>query len=101
MKEKIEKVSVNTNFIATGSYLVDGLVKGITDNTFKAEAQARAMALEALDAVKKALNEGFYDEVGGYHDCGIGWSPEGTWCGECTSASCKYCPNVIKEKGEK
>lgn len=51
------KVSVNTNFIATGSYLVDGFVKGITDNTFKAEAQARAMALKALDAAKKALDE--------------------------------------------
>lgn len=49
---------------------------------------------------EKIKNEGFYDEVGGYHDCGIGWSPKGTWCGECTFASCKYCPNVIKEKRE-
>ena len=49
---------------------------------------------------EKIENEGFYDEIGGYHECGIGWSPKGTWCGECTSASCKYCPNVIKEKGE-
>lgn len=44
-------------YTAAGKYLVDGFAKGITDNTFKAEAKARAMALKALDAAKKALDE--------------------------------------------
>ena len=47
--------------------------------------------------IKEIENEGFYDEVGGYHDCGIGWSPKGTWCGECLKSSCKRCPNTEKE----
>lgn len=31
------------------------------------------------------------DEVGGVHDSGIGWNPNGVWCGECTKYSCKNC----------
>lgn len=49
------KESVNKSFETVGSYLVDGFVKGITDNTFKAEAQARAMADAALIAAKARL----------------------------------------------
>ena len=49
------KESINKSFKTVGSYLVDGFVKGITDNTFKAEAQARAMADAALIAAKARL----------------------------------------------
>ena len=51
------KELLNTLFKGVGKYLVDGFAKGITDNTFKAEAKAKAMALKALDAAKKALDE--------------------------------------------
>ena len=37
--------------------------------------------------------EAYYDEVGGYHDCAIGWNPNGVWCGECTRISCANCPS--------
>lgn len=37
--------------------------------------------------------EGYYDNIGGYHDCAEGWNPNGVWCGECTSISCAKCPN--------
>ena len=37
--------------------------------------------------------EGYYDEVGGYHDCAEGWNPNGVWCGECTNKSCAKCPS--------
>ena len=46
-----------SDYTTAGSYLVDGFAKGITDNTFKAEAKAKAMAIKALDAAKKALDE--------------------------------------------
>lgn len=37
-------------------------------------------------------NEDCYiDEVGGHHDSGIGWAPNGHWCGECTKSSCSKC----------
>lgn len=44
-----------SNFYAAGSYLVTGFSKGITANTYKAEAASRAMAIAALDAAKEAL----------------------------------------------
>lgn len=37
--------------------------------------------------------ESYYDEVGGFHSCAIGWNPNSVWCGECTKASCKDCDN--------
>lgn len=46
------------------------------------------------------LNERYIDEVGGYHDGGIGWNPNGIWCGECTSSSCKGCINEYIQKNE-
>lgn len=42
-------------FYEAGGYLVGGFAQGITDNTFIAEARARAMALAALAAAKQAL----------------------------------------------
>ena len=37
-------------------------------------------------------NDGYFDEVGGFHSEAIGWNPHGIWHGECTRASCKGCP---------
>lgn len=36
--------------------------------------------------------ETLIDEVGGEHDGGCGWHPDGTPCGECGSMSCGDCP---------
>ena len=44
-----------TGFYNAGTYLVQGFANGITVNTFKAVAKARAMALAALEAAKQAL----------------------------------------------
>lgn len=44
-----------TDFYSAGSYLVDGFVAGISENTFRAEAQAAAMAEAAKQAAEKAL----------------------------------------------
>lgn len=35
--------------------------------------------------------EGFFDSVGGFHRDGIGYSPNGEWCGECSRNSCESC----------
>lgn len=52
-----QKESLNTLFNSAGKYLVDGFARGIDENTFKAEAKARSMAIKALNAAKKALDE--------------------------------------------
>lgn len=49
------KETVYTDFVNLGSYLVDGLVQGIDENTFKAEAKARAMAKAAYIAAANEL----------------------------------------------
>lgn len=37
-------------------------------------------------------SESYYiDELGGIHDSGCGWAPDGTNCGECSHMSCKIC----------
>ena len=42
----------------------------------------------------------YYDEVGGFHSGGIGWNPNGVWCGECCNQSCSGCPSERIKKDE-
>ena len=44
-----------TSFYSAGSYLVDGFADGISVNSYKAAAKARAMALAAKKAAEEAL----------------------------------------------
>ena len=37
------------------------------------------------------------DELGGIHTDGVGYVPDGTFCGECTRQSCVGCPAWNKE----
>jgi hypothetical protein len=47
-------------------------------------------------------NEEFYkDEVGGKHGCGVGYNPNGVFCGECVKSTCKDCVNAHFKKEEK
>lgn len=36
-------------------------------------------------------NEPLVDELGGIHDECLGWSPSGTFCGECNNITCVGC----------
>ena len=47
----------HASFSLAGAYLVDGFVNGISANTYKAAAQAKAMASAADVAAKKELDE--------------------------------------------
>ena len=40
----------------------------------------------------------YYDDIGGFHDSGMGWNPNGNWCGECSKLNCKNCPNKTSEE---
>jgi len=33
----------------------------------------------------------YIDNVGGQHSCGVGWNPNGLWCGECSTSTCEGC----------
>lgn len=34
---------------------------------------------------------GYTDNLGGYHDSGVGWMPNGTYCRICKHSSCEDC----------
>lgn len=38
------------------------------------------------------------DEVGGVHESGCGWHPDGTPCGECSNMSCGSCRMYLTDK---
>lgn len=60
----------------------------------KPEIVAQVEAYENMTTPEfQMMDEGFKDEVGGYHEGGIGWNPLDEWCGECTSMTCKDCVN--------
>lgn len=39
------------------------------------------------------MPDAFKDEVGGVHEDGCGWSPDGEFCGECSKPTCQHCPS--------
>ena len=41
----------------------------------------------------------YIDEMGGIHDSGCGWAPDGSNCGECSNISCKVCGVYERIKG--
>lgn len=53
-----------SRFYDAGSYLVDGFCKGISENTYKAEAKSRAMAKAAAKAAEDELDEHSPSKVG-------------------------------------
>ena len=56
------------------------------------EVRQRLIDEEVADGFTKYSEDCYTDEVGGHHDSGMGWAPNGQWCGECTKSSCSKCP---------
>lgn len=44
-----------------------------------------------LDCPFKNDISGHIDNVGGIHEDGLGWNPNGVACGECSEISCENC----------
>lgn len=69
-------------------------IKGDTA-AIQAAQKAITLALGVVKGEHKLSYEwvdcGYVDDVGGHHDSGCGWMPDGTWCGECTQSSCRDC----------
>lgn len=74
----------------------------IVQVTIKGDAKAIAAAQKALTLAMEVVQQehqltyewvdcGFLDGVGGHHDSGCGWAPDGTYCGECSQSSCRNC----------
>ena len=44
------------------------------------------------DEELQQVSYGNYDSIGGVHDQGLGWNPNGVYCGECSFSTCVDCP---------
>lgn len=70
------------------------VLKG-SPQALQAAHKAILLALEVVQSEHPILYEwddcGFMDDVGGHHDNGCGWAPDGTYCGECPRSSCRDC----------
>lgn len=45
------------------------------------------------------VENGYTDEIGGFHYCGVGINPLGKFCGECTNYTCKGCIHAFVKDG--
>lgn len=43
------------------------------------------------------MSEPIIDKCGGRHEEGLGWNPNGVFCGECSNMTCEGCPMAEKE----
>ena len=46
--------------------------------------------------------DGYYytDPIGGVHSDGLGWNPNGVFCGECTYSTCENCKHKEAKENE-
>lgn len=70
------------------------IIKGDT-KAIQAARKAIALALGVIRSEHNLSYEwddcGYIDDIGGHHDSGCGWMPDGTYCGECSKSSCREC----------
>ena len=61
-------------------------------NTIKlnSEFTSDSSVIEVMDWMKNT-EIAFTDELGGIHDEGVGWNPNGVFCGECGNITCVDC----------
>lgn len=62
----------------------------VTDTQIPKE-ELQELKTKGLPIIFLDVPDAYYDDVGGFHDSGIGWNPNGVWCGECTKVSCRDC----------
>ena len=99
---------------------VDTLIKNITDQLNDYSEKWRTLGTELLlrraeitdmavriieleyekykTVKKKDYDYYITDELGGVHTDGIGYAPDGRFCGECTKATCVSCGIIEKHE---
>lgn len=58
---------------------------------------ALQQTINLLKIKEKGYDYYITDELGGVHTDGVGYAPDGAFCGECTRESCSGCPAWDKE----
>lgn len=73
-----------------------GVCKGVGENNL-----GKILMRIREELVKSRNNPlgSIVDEVGGEHEGGCGWQPDGTPCGECNNMSCGACSVYLETRG--
>jgi hypothetical protein len=58
---------------------------------FKDIKTALKQAIDMEQMKRKGYDYYIEDSLGGVHTDGVGYAPDGTFCGECTSETCEGC----------
>ena len=61
-------------------------------------ALKQAISMERMK--RKGYDYYITDDLGGVHTDGVGFAPDGTFCGECSMESCAECPAWKMENAE-
>lgn len=71
------------------------ILKG-NPQAIQAARKALNIALKVVQSEHNLIYEwddcGYMDDIGGHHDSGCGWAPDGSYCGACSHQSCRDCP---------
>lgn len=61
-----------------------------TEEEFVEAVECRICELDKLCTAVEQEHV-FVDPAGGWHECGLGWNPDGVFCGECAAGDCSIC----------
>lgn len=89
-KCKYESAEDNNRVITSNRILTEEEIKSLMN-------EDKEVSDVDMNINEKACDYYIVDELGGVHTDGIGFSPDGTFCGECTKVSCKDCPSITKD----
>ena len=79
--------------VHVGQYVNEVTIKTAL-GCFESEAiKSSSVCKECKNAGEDSDKLDIVDEVGGCHGGGVGWNPQGIFCGECSSSTCKGCVN--------
>lgn len=83
--------------------MIDTYSTYIVTNTCISKKEMKKLKTKHLPILFEDDPESYYDEVGGYHSCGLGYNPNDVFCGECTRIFCKDCKgrNTTQEEKER
>lgn len=91
---KLDDMHMKKIDMADGIFVID--VDGYIGESTKSEIEYAKVRGKTIQYYSQP--DFIMDEVGGVHDEGLGWNPNGVFCGECCHTTCKDCK--MKDKGQ-
>ena len=106
VKYNIKKIKIYyITLLSERNVFIMGLLNDTYLVTYTTDSKERIEELKKLHLpiIFADEPESYFDEVGGFHSCGLGYNPNDVFCGECSKGSCRGCKSkdVTKEEKER